>query len=62
MAAIRDKKDLAPAKGVHDQGADTFCVKRHLAELWHANNGGSLLLPHANAADLLRSHNGASST
>lgn len=59
MAAIRDKKDraLAGTKGFHEQGADSFCVKKHIAELWHANNGGSLLLPHANAADLLRSHN-----
>lgn len=61
MAAIRDKKDLALAsastKGFHEQGADSFCVKKHIAELWHANNGGSLLLPHAHGADLLRSHN-----
>ena len=61
MAEIRDRKDLALAsastRDFHEQGADSFCVKRHIAELWLANNGGGLLLPHAHAADLLRSHN-----
>jgi hypothetical protein len=63
MAEIRDRKDLALAsastRDFHEQGADSFCVKRHIAELWLANNGGGLLLPHAHAADLLRSHNAA---
>jgi hypothetical protein len=60
MAAIKAKQGLASAgartQALREQGADGFCVKKHLAELWHRNNGGSLLLPHAGGADLLRSH------
>lgn len=36
------------------QGDEVFCVKKQLASLWHANNGQTLLLGHAHAADLLR--------
>jgi hypothetical protein len=36
------------------QGNATFCVKKHLAQLWNMNNGQSFLLPHRQATDLLR--------
>jgi hypothetical protein len=36
------------------QGNALFCVKEHLAQLWHLNNGQSILLPHRQATDLLR--------
>jgi hypothetical protein len=40
----------------HDskQGHPLFCVKKELAALWHSNNGDSILITHAHAADLLR--------
>ena len=36
------------------QGNALFCVKEHLAQLWHLNNGQSILLPNRQATDLLR--------
>lgn len=51
MAAI---KELALRANGGRQGEDVFCVKKQLAALWHAHNGQSLLLGHAQAADLLR--------
>ena len=41
---------------LHDskQGHPLFCVKKELAALWHSNNGDSILITHAHAADLLR--------
>ena len=53
MAAIKQHARRAAVHG-NTQGNDVFCVKRQLAALWHANNGQSLLLGHAQAADLLR--------
>lgn len=53
MAVIKER---ARKVGVYasKQGDDVFCVKRQLAALWHANNGQTLMLGHAQAADLLR--------
>jgi hypothetical protein len=60
LAAIKAKQGLALAcartQALREQGSDCFCVNKNIAELWHRNNGGSLLLPHAGGADLLRSH------
>lgn len=53
MAAIKLRSLKAGAHAC-TQGDAVFCVKRQLAALWHANNGHSLLLGHAQAADLLR--------
>jgi hypothetical protein len=36
------------------QGDTVFCVKQHIARLWFANNGKSIMLPHRQATDLLR--------
>ena len=53
MAAIKEVA-LRPTVDVSRQGEDVFCVKKQLAALWHANNGQSLLLGHAQVADLRR--------
>jgi hypothetical protein len=42
------------SKHVSKQGQPSFCVKKELAMLWHSNNGDSILITHAHAADLLR--------
>jgi hypothetical protein len=36
------------------QGAQRFCIKRRIAQLWRSQNADCLLLPHAAAADWLR--------
>ena len=48
-----------PKNAFKEQGEADFCIKRHIAELWHRNNGSSLLLPHAAGAELLRSREAA---
>ena len=63
LAEIKHKKEVAlpsacpnsSKNSFKEQGEPEFCIKRHIAELWHRNNGGSLLLPHAAGAELLRS-------
>jgi hypothetical protein len=59
LAEIKHKRGVALPAGCptsfKEQGESDFCIKRHIAELWHRNNGGSLLLPHAAGAELLRS-------
>ena len=44
-----------PQQVLRMQGVKRFCVKRALAKLWHAHNVYCICLPHAAAADWLRS-------
>jgi hypothetical protein len=53
MLKIKELCDNAEAVA-NKQGESSFCVKKRLAAIWHANNGESILLAHADAADLLR--------
>jgi hypothetical protein len=53
MLAIKELSQHASAE-VARQGESSFCVKKQLAALWHSNNGESILIGHAHAADLLR--------
>jgi len=53
MLQIKQLSENAEAVA-NKQGESSFCVKKMLAAIWHANNGESILLSHADAADLLR--------
>ena len=53
MQQIKERWQNADA-GVSKQGDHFFCVKKQLASIWHSNNGESILIAHAQAADLLR--------
>ena len=44
----------ADSNPVRMQGVTRFCVKRSIAQLWCAQNANCLVLPHAAAADWLR--------
>jgi hypothetical protein len=56
LQAMLEIKDLSTnaETAANKQGESSFCVKKRLAAIWHANNGESILLAHADAADLLR--------
>ena len=53
MQQIKERWQNADAS-VSKQGDNCFCVKKQLASVWHSNNGESILIAHAQAADLLR--------
>jgi hypothetical protein len=53
MLQIKERWQNADAS-VSKQGDNSFCVKKQLASVWHSNNGESILIAHAQAADLLR--------
>ncbi len=53
MLQIKERLQNADA-GVTKQGDNSFCVKKQLASVWYSNNGESILIAHAQAADLLR--------
>ena len=53
MQQIKERWQNADA-GVSKQGDNSFCIKKQLASVWHSNNGESILIAHAQAADLLR--------
>jgi len=44
----------AARNSVRVQGAQRFCIKRRIAQLWQSQNAGCMMLPHASAADWLR--------
>jgi hypothetical protein len=54
MSAIKNLSISSRETTTPIQGQRSFCVKKQIAQLWHSNNGESMLVAHAHAADLLR--------